>query len=219
MKDAQPGSGAGRHEPIDWTKVRRRLEDSQAAAERALNPSVGEKERILRARAVELGREPTQEKKEESLKVVTFLLAYETYAIETRWVREIFPLRELTPLPWNPPFVAGIVNLRGKILPVIDIKKLFDLPEKGLPDLNKVLVIYSGELELGILADQVLDMRSVPLSMIQSSLPTLTGIRGEYLKGVTAERLVILDAGRVLTNSRLSADGAAEERVEEAGMK
>jgi purine-binding chemotaxis protein CheW len=209
VKDRRSGLVAAK--PVDWDDVHRRLESVQGAIERALSPSDEEKRRILKARAVALGREAAKGKDEPSVEVVTFLLAYETYGLESRWVREIFPLRELTPLPWNPPFVAGIVNVRGRILAVIDIKKLFDLPEKGLTDLNKVLVIQGGAMELGILADQVLDMLSVPLNMIQPTLPTLTGIREEYLKGVTAERLVILDAEKVLTDPRLAAGASAEK--------
>ena len=207
--------GQGSHiveaKPVDWADVHRRLESVQAVMERTLNPSGEEKKRILKARAVALAQEPAKEKDEPSLEVVTFLLAYEMYGLESRWVREILPLRELTPLPWNPLFVAGIVNVRGRILPVIDIKKLFDLPEKGLTDLNKVLVIQDGELELGILADQILGVRSIPLGVIQPSLPTLTGIREDYLKGVTPERLVILDAEKILSDPQLAAGGAVEK--------
>ena len=197
--------------PVDWGEVHRRLERVQGAIERAMSPSGEEKRRILKARAAALAQEPAKEKDEPSLEVVTFLLAYEMYGLESRWVREILPLRELTPLPWNPLFVAGIVNVRGRILPVIDIKKLFDLPEKGLTDLNKVLVVQGGELELGILADQVLGVRSISLSQIQPSLPTLTGIREDYLKGVTPERLVILDAEKILSDPQLAAGGAVEK--------
>jgi purine-binding chemotaxis protein CheW len=204
VKGTQGVSGVKLSAPIPWAEVRRRLEEAESATERALNPSAEEKNRVLRERAVALARDQATKAEEESLEVVTFLLAYETYGIESRWVREIFPLHKLTPLPWCPPFVAGIVNVRGRILPVIDIKKLFDLPEKGLTDLNKVLIIHREDLELGILADQVLEIRSVPLSLIQSSLPTLMGIREEFLKGVTAERLVVLDATKILTDSRLA---------------
>jgi purine-binding chemotaxis protein CheW len=211
VKGQRQRSPIAKAAPVDWAEVRRRLGAVQAVMERALNPSGEEKRRILKARAAALGRERGKQTEEESVEVVTFLLAYETYGLESRWVREIFPLRELTPLPWNPPFVAGIVNVRGRILPVVDIKKLFDLPEKGLTDLNKVLIIHSGDLELGILADQVLGMRSVPLSGIQSSLPTLMGIREDYLRGVTADRLVILDAVKILTDQRVAADSMDEK--------
>ena len=132
-----------------------------------------------------------------------FLLAYEKYGIESSYVREVYSLKELTPLPCTPLFVLGIINVRGQILSVIDIKKFFDLPEKGLADLNKVIILHSDSMEFGILADVMLGVRNVLLSELQPSLPTLTGIRQEYLKGITAERVVILDAEKLLSDKQI----------------
>lgn len=158
---------------------------------------------ILKTRARMLAQAPEQTMATECIEVVSFLLAYETYGIETAYVREVYPLKDLTPLPCTPPFVAGIVNVRGQVLSVIDIKKFFDLPEKGLTDLNKVIILCSGVMEFGILADAVLEVRNIPLEKIQSGLPTLTGIREDYLRGITAEHLVILDAVKLLTDNNI----------------
>ncbi len=158
---------------------------------------------ILKARAKVLAQAPEQAAELECIEVVTFLLAYETYAIETTWVREVYPLKDLTPLPCTPPFVAGIVNVRGQVLSVIDIKKFFDLPEKGLTDLNKVVILSDGVMEFGILADAVLEVQNVPRQKIQPPLPTLTGIREQYLLGITAERLIVLDAYSLLTGGSI----------------
>lgn len=160
-------------------------------------------QRILKARAQALAQAPEQIAAMECIEVVTFVLAYETYGIETAWVREVYPLKDLTSLPCTPPFVAGIVNVRGQVLSVIDIKNFFDLPEKGLTDLNKVIILSDGVIEFGILADAVLDVRSVPSQQIQPSLPTLTGIREQYLRGITAERLIVLDAYNLLTSGSI----------------
>ena len=159
---------------------------------------------VLRARAKALARQPeNRQATVAALEVIEFGLAHERYAIEAAYVREVHPLDDLTPLPGTPPFVAGIVNVRGRILPVIDIRKFFDLPEAGITDAHKILLVHTTEMELGILADTVVGVRSIPLDAIQSSLPTLTGLREEYLKGVTAERLVILDAARILADRRI----------------
>jgi len=158
---------------------------------------------ILEARALALAQMPEQDAATESIEAVIFLLAYETYAIETAWVREVYPLKDLTPLPCTPAFVAGIVNVRGQVISVINIKKFFDLPEKGLTDLNKVIILANGVMEFGILADAVVEVKNIPLNKIQSGLPTLTGIREDYLRGITAERLVILDAAKLLTDSNI----------------
>ena len=157
------------------------------------------KAEMLRSRARALAQEATSSATTvAALEVIEFGLAHERYAIEAAYVREVQPLEDLTPLPGTPPFVAGIVNVRGRILPVIDIKKFFDLPDAGITDVHKILLVHTDEMELGILADTVVGVKSIPMDTMQSSLPTLTGLREEYLKGVTAERLVILDVARIL---------------------
>lgn len=189
---------------IDWRDVERRLEAARSAIECACAPSAEETKRVLRARAQALAREPAQAEADgEHIEVVEFRLAHERYGVESRYVREVYPLENLTPLPCTPAFVLGIVNVRGEILSVIDIKKFFGLPEKGLTDLNKIIVFRSGNMFFGILADAVAGVRRIPVSGIQPSLPTLTGIRAEYLKGVTPERTVILDAEKLLTDEKI----------------
>jgi purine-binding chemotaxis protein CheW len=93
--------------------------------------------------------------------------------------------------------------VRGRIVPVFDLKKLFDLPDEGLTDLHRIIIVRDHNLELGLLADLSLGVRSIPLSSLQPSLPTLTDIRGDYLKGVTAERLVVLDLASLLADPRI----------------
>lgn len=189
--------------PVNWREVHQRLESARAAAGRVWAPDAGETKRILKARAKALAREPGKAEAAAELEFVEFLLAHEKYAVETRHVREVYPLENLTPLPCAPAFVLGIVNLRGEIFSVIDIKKFFDLPEKGLTDLNKVIVLRSDSMLFGILADAILGVRRVPVSEIQPSLPTLTGIREKYLKGVTPERTVLLDAEKLLADEAI----------------
>lgn len=185
---------------IDWEQVRRRIEDTRDVLARGFTPPPDEIGRILKSRAESLAREPEKEGVEEVVEVVEFLLSYENYGIESSFVREVYPLKDFTPLPCTPPFVFGIINVRGQILSVIDLRKFFDLPEKGLTDLNKVIILRQDGMEFGILADAVPGVRLIPLGDIQPSLPTLTGIREGYLKGVTGERVTILDAGKLLAD-------------------
>jgi purine-binding chemotaxis protein CheW len=166
--------------------------------------SLEEKQRILKERAKALAVEPEEkETARQHIEILEFLLAYEKYGVETRHIREVFPMKELTPVPCTPPFVLGIINVRGQIISVIDIKRLFDLPEKGLTDLNKVIILRDKEMEFGILADVILGVVTVPLGHLQPGLPTLTGIREEYIKGITADRLVILDAEKLLSDKKV----------------
>ena len=190
---------------IDWREIHRRLESVRETLEqRAAAPSIEEKKKILKARAKALAREPEVDKDgQEQLEIVEFLLADERYAIESSFVHEVYPLKELTPLPGTPLFVAGIINVRGQIVSVVDLKKFFDLPAKGLTDLNTVIILSDGHMQFGLLADAVAGVRRIPLLEMQPPLPTLTGIRQEYLQGVTGQRLVILDAAKILADPRV----------------
>lgn len=204
MKQQKPQPQEKRVVPLDWNEIHRRVEAVQETIEKGAVPTATEKKSILRARAKLLAIEPTQETAaKESLEVVEFLLAYEHYGIELSFVREIFPLKELTPVPCTPPFVLGIVNVRGQILSVIDLKKFFDLPEKGLTDLNKVIILHSTGMEFGILADAIMGVRTLVADELQPSLPTLTDVRVEYLKGISKEQLVVLDAAKLLSDKKI----------------
>ena len=204
MSTHKPAAPKIKKATIDWHAVHQRLDAARAAVERMGTPNIEETRRTLKTRAQALAREPAKTQvAAEHLEVVEFLLAYERYAIESRYVREVYPLESLTPLPCTPAFVLGIVSVRGEIISVIDIKKFFDLPEKGLTDLNKVLVLQTQDMLFGVLADAILGVRYLPLTEIQPSLPTLTGIREKYLRGVTPERIVVLDAEKLLTDEKI----------------
>ena len=195
---------------IDWRAVHERLDAARAATEHAWLPDAEATARILKARAQALAREPGEARDADALEIVEFMLAHERYGVETCFVRDIHPLTNLTPLPCTPAFVLGIVNLRGEIVSVIDLKKFFDLPETGLSDLNKVVVLQSATMRFGVLADAVLGVRRVPVAEIQPPLPTLTGIREQYLKGVTHERTIVLDAQKLLADEKI----VVQEQVE-----
>jgi len=192
---------AGPAKSVNWESLHRRLEAARTGVLRERTPD--EEKGILGRRARALAQQPHQERSQAGIAVIEFLLGYETYAIELSWIAETCPLKDLTPIPGTPPFVLGIINVRGRIMSVLDIRVLFDLPPKGLTDLNKVIILHGGGMEFGILADDIIGTRSIPLDQIQSSLPTLTGIREEYLRGVTRERTAILDGGRLLADRNL----------------
>ena len=159
---------------------------------------------ILRARAKALA-EPVYAAAATGplLELLEFSLAQERYALETRHVDQVVPLRDITPLPGTPTFLLGIVNVRGRIVPVIDIRLFFDLPQVGLTDLHRLIMVRSDDLEFGVLADAITGFRVVPDCDLQLSLPTLEGIRSDYLKGMIADRVVVLDFDRILADPRI----------------
>ena len=196
---------------IDWEAIHRRMEKAEQNIAQGMAPSPEEKRSILKARArIFAGDEQAGLAPEQTLEIIQFSLAAETYGIESAFVREVYPLKDFTPLPGTPPFVLGIANVRSQVLSVVDLKKFFDLPDKGLGELNKVIIIRDGRMEFGILADAILGARAIALEDIKPAPPTVTGIGAEYLKGVTSERIVILDAQRILGDEKIVVHQEAE---------
>jgi len=138
-----------------------------------------------------------------SLTVVEFQIAHETYALALDRIRIIHPLKDLTFIPGAPDFIRGVINLRGEIISVVDLKVFFDLPDQDFSNLSQVIILTSDEMEFGILADAVLGIAEISKKDIQPSLPTLTGVRVDYLKGITGNGIVVLDAEKLLTDEKM----------------
>lgn len=163
-----------------------------------------QKRRILKERALKLAHPPeADDRSQQSLEVIEFLLAHERYAVEVAYVREVYPLKDLTSVPCAPPFVLGIINIRGQIVSVTDIKQFFDLPRKEITDQAKVLILKNHKMELGILADAVVGERKILVEDIQSDMPSLIGTREQYVRGVTKDRLVVMNVDKFLCDDAI----------------
>ncbi|MBT0959561.1 chemotaxis protein CheW [Denitromonas iodatirespirans] len=188
-----------RPDPIDWDAVKQRIEAAGQRLEEEFAPPADKRRALLEARARALAVAPAPAPGA-GFDALEFTLAREHYAIDTVWVREVYPLREFTQLPGTPAFVLGIVHVRGRVVSVLDLKRFFDMPQIGLSDLNKVIVLSNGTMEFGILADTIVGVRRLLHAEVQEALPTLTGIRADYLLGITSRREVVLDAHKLLSD-------------------
>lgn len=192
MKDAK----------VDWDAVRRRIQAADAAMARAWDPDPQEVARILKKRAAFLAREDARGADEEdAIEVVEFILDGERYAVESRYVRDVHLLDQLTPIPCTPDFVLGIANLRGEILSVIDIRKFFGLQRMGLADLNRLVVLEKGEMKFCIVADAIAGVHALARAAIQPALPALSAI--DHAHGMAPGHLVVLDAQRLMQDARM----------------
>ena len=99
-----------------------------------------------------------------------------------------------------------MLEASGRIVPVLDLKKFFDLPERGLTDLHRIILVRGGELEFGILADQIVGVRRIDEQRLVPKLATLTGIQSDYLQGVTDDHVVVLDFERIVADPRIVVD-------------
>jgi purine-binding chemotaxis protein CheW len=159
---------------------------------------------ILKARALSLAAETEIKGDSNSItELIEFNLATEIYGIESSFVREVYSLKEFTSLPGVPSFILGIVNVRGQILPVVDLKKFFNLPAEGIGELNKIIILHNEQMEFGILADEISGIKIISSEDILTVPPTVTGIGERYLKGVTNDRLIILSAENLLSDKNI----------------
>jgi purine-binding chemotaxis protein CheW len=159
---------------------------------------------VLRRRAGVLARRPpAAEPDTPVISLLEFQVAGERYGLDVRYVQEVCRWRQFTRLPGTPAFLAGIMNLRGRVLSVVDLRRLLELPDPGLPAANKVIVLRHAAMTLGVLAREILGMRAVPLRSLHPPLPPLDGKRLEYLQGITPEWTAVLDAEKLLEDQRL----------------
>jgi purine-binding chemotaxis protein CheW len=194
----------GQKAGIDWTALLKRQESASLASQEKQSLEPEEEQALLKARAVELARRPAEDAdRSMRLDCLEFQLSGESYAVEMSYIVETLPLSEFTPLFCTPPFVLGIINLRGRMVSIVDLRRFFELPAVGLSDLNRVIVVGDAAMEFGVLADSITGMRSLLRSELQPAPATFTGIREEFSTGVTADRLALLDLGKILADKRI----------------
>ena len=194
------GNGGG---PVDWSAVRERLARLTAVTV-AGSQSAEERRRLLVERAELLARVTAPKGEEgETVSVLEFRLGVERYAVDNAAVREVHVLREITPVPGTPDFILGVVIVRGRICSVVDLARLFELPARERGARARVVVLADGAMEFAIVVDEVIGLRVIATATLKDSLPTMTGARQNYLRGVTPERIAVLDAQRLLSDGAL----------------
>jgi len=157
------------------------------------------KRAILKARAQALAQGmPHPELELDRVDMLTFTAGYESFAVDARYVREVVPLKELTPVPCTPPFVAGIINVRGQILSVLDLQVFLRIPTRGFVDRNNVIVMRDVGMEFGVMVVDVLGVQTVSERDIQTSIRPVSEFADGFIKGVLSDGVVVLDAARLL---------------------
>lgn len=192
-----------KRQSINWDNVHRRLGSMENVIKHIQTPEPAKRIQILHDRAKMLSLEEVTRGKEGHFSALEFLLAYEHYALEISQVKEVLRLRELTLLPGSPVFVLGIINIRGEIYSVFDLKKVLELPDRGLPEYNTVIVMRDAERKVGFVVDSVIGIRQIFNSALMPPPDILTGNRAGYVKGVSSLPLIILDGGKILADQNL----------------
>ncbi len=161
---------------------------------------------LLSRRAKKLAQSSKVEKNVENIEALCFILSGEKYAIETKYIAETLKLSSFTPLPTAPAFLLGVMNLRGEIISIINLKEFFELSGEKLSDLSRVIVLKLNELMFGVLADKVEEVMNFDNNCLTNEISTIKGIREEYMLGVSEDGVIILNGGKILSDNKLIID-------------
>lgn len=143
----------------------------------------------------------------EEIKVIVFSLGTEEYGVEVEKVKTIERVQHLTRVPRTPAFVKGVMNLRGVVVPVIDLRGRFGLEETANTDSTRIIVVAVNELEVGMLVDSANDVIDVDTDTISDPPEIVGGIKAKYLRGVArvsdTRLLVLLNLREVLNKGEI----------------
>lgn len=151
---------------------------------------------------------------EDLLQLVSFVIDSEEFGIDILKVQEIIRPVEITRVPNAPAFVEGVINLRGRIVPVVDLRKRFGLAEREQDQHTRIIVVELVDRVVGFMMDAVREVIRVDRSVIEPAPELAIGIDTDYIKGVAKledRLLILLDLEEVLTADERKAVQTAEE--------
>ena len=134
--------------------------------------------------------------------MISFTIGEENFGVDIQTVKEVIRKKEITRLPKTPAFVKGVINLRGDVIPIIDLREKFGLEHKDYTDMTRVIVTEVDARSVGMVVDSVSHVIRIGEEDIEPPPPVVGGISNEYLKGVgkIGEKLIILvNVEKILT--------------------
>ncbi|MFT4413584.1 chemotaxis protein CheW [Fredinandcohnia humi] len=134
------------------------------------------------------------EQAESTLKVIVFALQNEEYGIPVSQVRSIEKMQHITRVPRTASFVKGVINLRGVVTPIIDLRNRFDTVESSYTETTRIIIVATEEIEVGLIVDAANDVMDIPVSSIEPAPEVVGTVEVEYIEGVAKldKRLLIL---------------------------
>jgi purine-binding chemotaxis protein CheW len=143
----------------------------------------------------------------EELKVIVFALGNEEYGIEVDKVRTIERLSPITRVPKTAAFIKGVINLRGVVVPVIDLRGRFNLTETTATENSRIIVVAVADIEVGFIVDSANDVIDIDTDSIDLPPEIVGGIKAKYLRGIAklgeGRLLIMLNLSEVLNKSEI----------------
>jgi len=143
----------------------------------------------------------------EEIKIVVFTLGHEEYGVEVDKVKTIERMQPMTRVPKTPAFVKGVINLRGVVVPVIDLRSRFNLEEIEYTDNTRIIIVNVRDIEVGLTVDSASDVIDINSELIEDPPEVVGGIKAKYLSGIAKmdeqRLLVLLNLQEVLNKSEI----------------
>ncbi len=138
---------------------------------------------------------------------LTFMIGEQQYGVEIKYVTEIIGIQNITGLPDLPPFVKGVINLRGRVIPVVDVRLRFDMEEREYDERTCIIVVNINETSVGLVVDTVAEVLNIPLESIEPPPKVNKKINGNrFIYGlgkVDNQVQILLDTQKLLFEEEL----------------
>ena len=152
----------------------------------------------------------TKKQEYELLQLVTFSIGEEDFGVDILKVQEIIRTMEITKVPRAQDFVEGVINLRGKVIPIIDLRRRFGLDSKPHDKDTRIIVIEINNMIVGFVVDSVSEVLRIPAGTVEPPPPVVAGLESEYISGVGKLQdrlLILLDLDKLLSGEVMEALG------------
>ncbi len=136
--------------------------------------------------------------------LILFSLGKGYYAIPIENVFEIKKIQEITVVPKSPKYIEGVINLRGNVVPIINLRKRFGMELVEFSKKNKIIIVEVGKRQFGLIVDAVAEVIVLNNDQVESTLPTSSGLKAEFIKGIgklVDKLIIILDITRILQSN------------------
>jgi purine-binding chemotaxis protein CheW len=154
------------------------------------------------------------------VQLVTFRVGGEEFGLDVFAVHEILRYQAPTPMPRAPEFVEGVLDVRGTLVPVVDLRRRFETPSVEYDDDTRIVLVDFNEERLGLVVDSVTEVLRAPETAVSPPPAYIRGLAAEFVRGIVrvGERLVVLiDLDRILSSAERIALSAADAPPEEQG--
>lgn len=142
------------------------------------------------------------------IQAACFRLAGEMYALDIRRIKEVIRPQKVTPVPKSPPFIEGVINLRGMVIPVIDLRRRFNLPRPSDDRRARIIICVVERKTIGLLVDEATEVCSFSRQDVRPASPFLGGAEAEFILGVCRQGenlIMLLDLDGLLSAGETSA--------------